>query len=325
MVYKGALIGFGQVAEKAHVPAFLKSPGFQLVAAVDASEERLAAARALIPGLRTYASLDALLAAEKGLDFVDLATPPFMHAQQAEQALAAGLNVLCEKPLALSASELSRIEAAAQAGKVVFTVHNWKHAPLLAKAQELVAAKAIGAVSHAEWHTLRREPAKTALDNWRSDPVRSGGGILVDHGWHALYLVFGWLGQPATRVSALLKPAGAEREATVFLECGDATGLIRLSWNAPARSNWGAIHGSEGSLELLDDELILRRADRTEKFSFPEKISQGSAHPEWFQGTLSDFADELAGSRRGRNLAEARFCLDVMTRAYELAKESLPS
>src|SRR4051812_4507711 len=120
---KGALIGFGQVAEKAHLPALAEN-GMELVAVCEASAVRAAAAKAALPNARIYDTLERLLESEKGLDFVDVATPPFLHYQQSLAALKAGVNVICEKPLALAPEELEALRRAAkEAGKAVFTVH----------------------------------------------------------------------------------------------------------------------------------------------------------------------------------------------------------
>ena len=50
------------------------------------------------------------------------------------------------------------------------------------------------------WRTLRTQPAiavsAEGVANWRVDPAQAGGGILTDHGWHALYCVMRWAGAP---------------------------------------------------------------------------------------------------------------------------------
>ena len=60
---------------------------------------------------------------------------------------------------------------------------------------------AIGAVRSVRWRTLRTQPAiavsADGVANWRVDPAQAGGGVLFDHGWHALYCVMRWAGVPA--------------------------------------------------------------------------------------------------------------------------------
>lgn len=319
---KGAIIGFGQVAEKAHAPAFKNHPDFTILAVAEENPQRAAAARAVFPGINVYPNAEKLLSDEPGLDFVDIATPPYLHARFVLRALAESRHVLCEKPLALNPRDFKKIQKlGALVDRTVFTVHNWKHAPLFAKLLALVSAGAVGAVDHVELHTLRSRPAAAALGDWRTDAKRAGGGIVVDHGWHSLYLLHQILGpgQALTRVTARLAPERkVEQDASVFLQFPSASALLRLSWLSCARANWGVVHGREGTLEIRDDHLTLSKNGKTETFQFPEKISQGSAHPEWFKALLTDFREEVQGGpARGKNLREARFCLDAITSIYK--------
>src|SRR5262249_14334533 len=139
--------------------------------------------------------------AGEALDFVDICTPPSSHAALIEDALQAGLHVLCEKPLVTRLPDALRVAAAARsAGRVVHTVHNWLKAPICLKISALIADGAIGRTRSIRWQTLRTQPAvavaRNGGSNWRIDPAIAGGGILLDHGWHALYCVMRWGGIP---------------------------------------------------------------------------------------------------------------------------------
>jgi predicted dehydrogenase len=326
---KGALVGFGAVAQNAHAPAFRGNKDFAISAIAEADPQRLRSAAAAFPGARLYPNLEALLEQESALDFVDLATPPWLHGRQTLLALERGLHVLCEKPLTLDSEELRRVaQAARQNDRTIFTVHNWACAPIWAKARELSARGEIGPVHHAEIHVARTKPSVAAgPGDWRTDPKLSGGGILVDHGWHALYLLksilfpSGKASLPIETMPALSRPSpkAAEVEATVLFRFPEATALLHLTWRAASRSNWAIFHGSRASLELRDDHLLLRPASGPEqRFDFPEKLSAGSAHPEWFASMLPDFSREVSEPQaRGHNLAEAEFALTLIRQSYD--------
>src|SRR5579883_1716733 len=107
---KGALIGFGFIAEKGHVPAYLNgglggSNAFEIVAVADVCAARRDRVRTVLPHARVYSDTKTLLAAEKQLDFVDIATPPCDHAAIAHAAFEHGLHVFCEKPIATSGAD----------------------------------------------------------------------------------------------------------------------------------------------------------------------------------------------------------------------------
>src|SRR5688500_2923700 len=83
---RGALIGFGEVAEKAHAPAWRAAAGVEITAVCEARPERREAAKRAFPGVRVVAAIKDLAKAGP-LDFADVATPPHLHAEQAEALL----------------------------------------------------------------------------------------------------------------------------------------------------------------------------------------------------------------------------------------------
>src|SRR5262249_47662978 len=104
---KGAFIGFGNIAELGHWPAYAKASAgkpseVEMVAAMDSSPARRQKAQAL--GLRVYDNVDELFRTEN-LDFVDICTPPSSHAELALKALERQCHVLCEKPLTLKPAD----------------------------------------------------------------------------------------------------------------------------------------------------------------------------------------------------------------------------
>lgn len=319
---RGAIVGFGEVAQKAHAPAFLETPGFSITAVADPSQARLQAAAKMLPGARFHDSFEDMLAKEKNLDFIVLCTPPFLHGQEVREALGKGLHVLCEKPLALDPAEMDEIEdLAARRDRVVYTVHNWAFSPIWSRAWELLGSGILGQVRHAELHVLRSRPAASALPgNWRAEPALSGGGILVDHGWHNLYLLRRILGgRDAELGGCRLSPgaSGADEETTLLLSSAATTAVLHLTWRAAERLNWAVVYGSRGVMEIRDDLLLVRNAKEGERvFRFPEKLSAGSAHPSWNVAMLEDFRAEVEGRGRGDNLAEARFAGRIIAAAY---------
>src|SRR4051812_16147358 len=102
MKLKGAILGFGNIAELGHWPTYSNSAEAEIVAVMDPSSKRQKAAKAL--GLRVYATPEDLFQKEK-LDFVDICTPPSLHAELVLEALENQCHVLCEKPLALKVSD----------------------------------------------------------------------------------------------------------------------------------------------------------------------------------------------------------------------------
>ena len=323
-MYKGAIVGCGAVACQAHVPAWRAASAFHIVAAVDPLPAQRAQLHTLLPEIRCYERLETLLEHED-LDFLDVCTPPALHEAGILQACARGVHVLCEKPLTFTAAALQRIMAAAAAANVlVFSVHNWKYAPLFQALKQLLNAGVIGTPSYIELTTLRTQPAGTT--GWRLDPQVAGGGILLDHGWHAFYLLLFLLGEPPQSIAAsverrLFLSAGVEDTATCEVAFPYARARLHLTWAASRRGNLGVVRGARGAIHFDDARLVVEHDGAApQEMVFAQALSAGSYHPDWFAALLPDFQAEFGDpAQRGRNLREAETCLRLTLLAYRSA------
>lgn len=329
---RGAIIGVGNVAVHGHLPGWLGRHDVEVVAGTDVRPTRRLELQSHVPQAHWYDSAEALLAGE-ALDFVDICTPPATHAGLIRSALRHGLHVLCEKPLVCRPEDLSALaRLAAKADRVLYTVDNWRHAPIIHKVQELLWQGAIGEVRRCVWQTLRTQPA-TAADrpagNWRLDPAMAGGGILVDHGWHAFYVLRWWLGQAPLHIGAQLETRRfrqwpLEDTATIRLECPSTTVEVFLTWAADVRRNWAELQGTQGTIRVDDGTLVLIQSSpkrRERRWPCPPALSEGSHHPDWFRGVASGFVAEVTDAApRAVNLAEAGLCVTLVSLAQESSR-----
>jgi predicted dehydrogenase len=223
---------------------------------------------------------------------------------------------------------------AANLRKVLYTVHNWHHAPIVEFVRDLLHHHEIGSISRCVWHTLRTQPAAGAAGqqgNWRLDPRVAGGGVLIDHGWHACYVIQSWLNQKQNAVSAQLESRRhvnslLEDTATVHIRFPQATAEMFLTWAADERRNVVELIGDRGTLRLENDSVILspvgsRTGER--RWTLGSSLSEGSHHPDWFDGVATGFLSEITDeTMRGRNLAEASLCLDVLAQARSSSEQA---
>ncbi len=325
---RGAIIGFGNVAENAHFPAWRRSPHFSVEAVVEPNPERARKAEELLSTGRVYQSVEKMLC-DIGLDFVDICTPPRFHDDLVLAACGTGLHVFCEKPLTTSLGDLAHIqEAASRADKVVFTVNNWKHAPLWVKTRELIQEKRIGSVRSITMNVLRVSSSGGGASNWRIDPELARGGIMIDHGWHNLYLLLAMLPEAPLFIEAKMESApgrtsGLEETVDLVIGFPQAEARLHLTWRADCRRNFGAIVGERGSVWINDDHILLSsKGSPPIRYDFPEALSAGSHHPEWMDYVVEDFSREIADTRqRGTNLREARQCIELIELAYRSSRE----
>jgi len=326
---RGAILGLGNVALHGHVPGWLGRSDVEIVAAADARSSQREECLARLPGARWYDSPEALLASEQ-LDFVDICTPPSSHAPLILRALDRGLHVLSEKPLVSSPADLHRVTTAVRAAdRVLHTVHNWHHAPILSLTTELIRAGEIGRVERVAWETLRLKPAAAGDGrdgNWRVDPAVAGGGVLSDHGWHVFYMIPAWVGARPRSVVARLETRrhttfAVEDTASVSLRFPRAAAEVFLTWAAEERRNWVEVDGTEGRIELHDDTLVLKGRNGERQWPGLPALSDGSHHPDWFHQVAERFLRAMARDVDDQdNLAEAALCAEIEHEARESSR-----
>jgi predicted dehydrogenase len=324
---RGAIIGFGNAAEHGHLPGWLNHPDFEIVAVADARSERRALAKTLLPEIGIYSTHEELLASES-LDFVDIASPPAFHRDAVLAAAAAGLHVLCEKPLVTTVEDYRPIRKAVDAaGVVLHAVHNWKFSEAFLCLEDIIRSGRIGAIEHIVFE-VERNGWSVSDDDWRIRKSIAGGGILVDHGWHNFYLILSLAAQTPTSVHATLERRrylDAEIEDTAACEIAfpGLSAEVHLTWAAMRRRTRWLLHGSSGRVAIDDDVIEIDNGAGHRAHKLVAGLSAGSHHPDWFPGVLQSFRREIEEPEgRGRNRAEAEWCLVLLDRAYASAAQA---
>ena len=150
------------------------------------------------------------------IDLIDICTPGDSHAEIAVAALEAGKHVLCEKPLANSVEDASRMASAAEAA-LAHGVHSmvgfsYRRVPAITFARDLVRSGRIGTIRRVQANYLQDWLADdNAPMTWRLDKARAGSGALGDIGAHAVDAVQFITGQVVEQVSGLLETFVHER------------------------------------------------------------------------------------------------------------------
>jgi predicted dehydrogenase len=209
-----ALLGAGFMADT-HARCYEALAGraqVRVVCGLDAERVRALAGRL---GAEATDDLERALAVP-GVEAADICLPTPLHRPVAEQALAAGLHVLVEKPIALSLDDADAIgEAAWAAGRVLMVGHVLRFMPEVAELRRVLAAGELGRPLTASALRLSAPPD---WNDWMRDP-RLSGGALVDLAIHDFDILGALLG-PARRVFA--RAAGGHVSALVEHERGEA-------------------------------------------------------------------------------------------------------
>jgi len=331
---QGALIGFGFIAEKGHVPAYLTSPdSLQIAAVADVCAARREKARQILPHARIYSDTKTLLTAEaKQLDFVDIATPPCDHAAIAHAAFEHGLHVFCEKPIATSGADArAMLDHATQAKRVFFPSHNYKHAPVIKAIRKVLESGELGPIHLVTLDTFRTTHAKGVAEwqpDWRRSRTSSGGGIAMDHGSHTFYLAFDWLASQPTSITAKMSNLSTfdtedNFSCTVTFPTGIA--VAQLTWNSGFRKVVYTIHGANGAIKVEDDEIEVHRKRAggqidVERFSAASHWMDAS-HAEWFKPLQQQFVHAVHNRQYiSQEARDAAMCVQLIETAYASAR-----
>jgi len=304
-----AVIGTGFIGT-VHVEA-LRRIGVQVRGVLGSSRERGAARAEALGVARAYGSLDELLD-DSGVEVVHVTSPNDLHVPQAKAALAAGRHVVCEKPLALSASgSLELVEAAAASGLVNAANFNIRYYPLNQHAHEVVTSGAIGDVRLVTGRYFQDWLLLESDWNWRLDPGRGGALRAVgDIGSHWIDLMTFVTGSHVVEVMADLatfietrreptgpvetfssevatdsvaRPIATEDAATILLRFENgAHGSVSISQISAGRKNslQYEIDGSESSVAWdseQPDQLWLGHRERPNEILIKNPALMGPA------------------------------------------------
>jgi scyllo-inositol 2-dehydrogenase (NADP+) len=164
-VHRCAIVGAGEIADDIHMPAYRGMPGVQVVAVCESNAERAAWFRRRHRIPRVYRDFSELLADRTNIDFVDIATPPQAHYSQVKKSLEAGLDVLVEKPLALSAAAAEELGAlATKQGRKLCTFQSYRFRDSVLRAADAWSSGTLGTlrqisiVSHGDDPFTKRSP-----------------------------------------------------------------------------------------------------------------------------------------------------------------------
>ncbi|MFZ5822637.1 MAG: Gfo/Idh/MocA family protein [Chloroflexota bacterium] len=272
---------------------------------------------------RALGSYEALIN-DPGIDVIYNPLPNHLHAEWTIKALQAGKHVLCEKPLALSASDVDEMAAAAkEAGRALTEAFMYRHHPQTLKVQELVSKGVLGElrlIRGAFTFVFTRE------DNYRFKK-EMGGGSLWDVGCYPINYARTLVGAEPLEVFGwqVLGPGGCDE---TFAGQMRFRGDVLAQFDSSFRSSYRAemeIVGSRAGLRITNpfkpgrrETLLLQRDGRQEKIHIR---SSGAL----YGGEVEDLADAILLGKAPRvSLADSRGNVAAITALAESAQAGKP-
>jgi predicted dehydrogenase len=214
------VIGAGAIAP-AHLKNYQAHPQVELLAVCDVVEAQANKVGAQF-GIPNVFTDHKKMLKSVALDAVSVCTPNLYHAPQSIDALKAGLHVLCEKPLAMSAKEARQmVKTAEAAGKLLMTAQCMRYSGAAQSLKKMIDKGRFGELYFGKAMLLRRSGIPKG---WFGSAEYSGGGPLLDIGVHVLDLMWYLMGQP--------KPVSAFGVTFDFLgKSGQGKGGWGVGWD----------------------------------------------------------------------------------------------
>jgi predicted dehydrogenase len=258
------VLGCGSIAEIAHFPSISKCPEAKLVAVCDTDADRVQAVAKKWGAEQWFTDYHEMYEKAK-LDAVVIATPNNVHRNQAVLAAKAGINLIVEKPLAVTNVEAWEIVNACREAKVKLLVgcdrRFWTHNQW---AKELIDSGVIGKVLmsraclHEHWYNYQNHVAKT---DFRLHCDVAGGAAINDTGAHAIDLLTWLNGSKVKRAIGVAKRLAMPESYTL---CDDtallmmefengAFGTVSCNRFSPAVNQVTELCGTEGTIFTCTD------------------------------------------------------------------------
>jgi len=194
------LIGTSGWVEQMYVPSLASHPAAEVVAVCGRNADRAGVIATMLGGARVFADWRVMIAAG-GLDAVVIVVPDDLHPAMAEAAAAAGLHVMCEKPLANTLPEARAMAAAVDAADVVnLVLFTWRWQPHWRYVKHLVEEGYLGRLLRARLSFFENIAFGEGY-KWRFDGGR-GSGTAGDLGSHMIDMAHWLTGEDVVAVSA---------------------------------------------------------------------------------------------------------------------------
>lgn len=233
----------------------------ELVAVADVTEGNLEEARQRLSGRDIGFYLDPMEAMRaSGADIALLVTPPHTHLDLTVAAVASGLHVLMEKPIAGSLEDAVKIaDFARTADKRIMVNQNYRWKPENEAVKAVVSAGVVGPIEQVEWRFARNHRSVNFATGWRS---QFGDIFLREMGIHHVDLMRHWLGRSPVSVYAENAnptwswiPGGGTANALLRFDGGVSVSYAGSWVNRGEDTSWTGdvrLIGSLGAVELTD-------------------------------------------------------------------------
>ena len=286
-----------------------------------------------------YQSLQDMLANEE-LDVLNVCTPNYLHCEHALAGLKNGINVVCEKPMAMSATECDQmIQAAQENDKKLFVVKQNRHNPPVTEVKKLLEQQVLGDVFVVNINCFwNRNQNYYAQSDWRGTKDKDGGCLYTQfsHFVDILYYLFGDVKVVAGQTKNFSHPYINTEDSGVFLMETASGALVNFNYSTASfeRNMEGAISilAEHGTVKIGGQYLNTIEYQKIKDHTIPEiNISAKANDYGLYQGSMSNHdlmiqnvIDHLEGkAAMMTNAQEGKDVVSIIERMYAAVPSNL--
>lgn len=322
------IVGAGAIVQVAHLPLLKRTRQVEVAALCDPDVPKARALADRFGVENTYDDIEDVLRHEE-LDAVLVCSPNHLHESHALAALAAGLHVMVERPLALNARSAQKIaNAAEKRGKVLFTGMSHRYRTDVQLVRSFVQGGELGVVDsvRGSWHVFR--PSRQQA-TWRQRRDTAGGGVLLDLGLGMLDLGLWLAGNPVpVRVSASwdepARKGGVEQSGAAFIVCENGSSIFfDVTWHhvGPGERFGMGLRASKGSASVNPLTVWKELHGIPTDVSPTTSTSRENAFTASYRAQWAHFLAAVAGEAKAPDPQEQVLVLRVMDAIYKSAQE----
>jgi predicted dehydrogenase len=250
------------------LPYIAAEPDAELVAIADGHQDLVTKAKSQVPAtVKFYPDYVEMLDQAKP-EAVFITTENDKHLEILRECSKRHINVSTEKPMATNAADALTMEQLADNAGIKLMVNYWN--AWTASTHELVhrlKGGEIGTVKRIVVQYGHQGPKEIGVSkvfaDWLYDPVKNGGGAIMDFGCYGAEMALLLRGRPM-RVYAVARKLKTDEhnrvddDATIYLDYPDATAVVEASWDWPYSMDRTYVFGSKGSLLSTRTDLFAR-------------------------------------------------------------------
>jgi len=288
-----AIIGCGRIAQR-HAEHIANFGTLKAVCDIDFPKaQELAGKYQSTP----YERIEDLLKKETGLDFVSVCTPNGLHAQHSIMALNAGVNVLCEKPMAINVHDCGEmIKAAEKNNKRLFIVKQNRFNPPIVAVKKAIDDGVLGQIYSVQLSCFWNRNENYYQNSWKGTREMDGGTLFTQFS-HFVDLLY-WMVGDINRAYSITKNLG-HKDIIEFEDTGvvavefynGAIGTINYTVNSYNRNMEGSltIFAEKGTVKIGGQYLNELEYQNIEGFEFKD-LPAGNPPNEYsqYQGSMSN-------------------------------------